>query len=127
MEQLPSWVADNTLSQSRNPPPFMEPECTLLCSQETATGPFLEPDECKLHPPTPRKENEYIEDQIKAMQPTEVFASEKDLSISREMILTIVDGKVCSAITEPSSVQNVTYRVIKKEVYTFKNLFYKYH
>jgi len=32
-----------TVTQSRNPPPFMEPEGSLTCSQELDTGPYPEP------------------------------------------------------------------------------------
>jgi hypothetical protein len=37
--------------RSRNSPPFIEPEASLPCSQEPATGP-IEPDESNPHPPT---------------------------------------------------------------------------
>jgi hypothetical protein len=30
----------------------MEPEASLLCSQEPATGPYYEPDESSPHKPT---------------------------------------------------------------------------
>jgi len=33
------------VTQSRNSPPFMEPEGSMLCSQEPLTLPYLEPDE----------------------------------------------------------------------------------
>jgi len=32
----------------------MQPECSVLCSQEPATGSYLEPDERSPHPPTLR-------------------------------------------------------------------------
>jgi hypothetical protein len=32
---------------------FMEPEGSLSCSQETATGPYTERDESNVHPPNP--------------------------------------------------------------------------
>jgi hypothetical protein len=37
-------------SQLVNSPPFMETEDTLPRSQETATGPYPEPDESSPHP-----------------------------------------------------------------------------
>jgi hypothetical protein len=34
----------------------MEPECSLKCSQETATGPYRQPDECSVLVSSARKE-----------------------------------------------------------------------
>jgi hypothetical protein len=49
MEQSP-WEAK---SQSVTKiPPFMDPEGSLLCSQEPATGPYPEPDEYSPELPT---------------------------------------------------------------------------
>jgi len=39
MEQSPSWEAN---SQSRNSLPSMKPEGSVLCSQESAIGPYPE-------------------------------------------------------------------------------------
>jgi hypothetical protein len=50
MEQSPSWEA-KSLSYSRNPPSFMEPQGSLPCSQKPATGPYPEADETNPHPP----------------------------------------------------------------------------
>jgi len=46
MEQSPS------LSQSRNSSPFMEPEGSLPCPQQPATGLYSGPDESSPHLPT---------------------------------------------------------------------------
>jgi hypothetical protein len=40
---------------SRNSPPFMEPESSLPCSEQPATGLFPESDESSLHSETPFK------------------------------------------------------------------------
>jgi hypothetical protein len=45
MEQSPSWKAYSTLRESRNFPPFVEPEGSLPCSQDPANGPYTETDE----------------------------------------------------------------------------------
>jgi hypothetical protein len=46
---LRSW---QSLSQSGNFLPFMEPEGSLPCTQQPATGPYPEPDEFSPHLPT---------------------------------------------------------------------------
>jgi hypothetical protein len=45
MELSPSWEAT-----SWNPQHFMETKVSLSCSQEPATGPYPEPDNCSRHP-----------------------------------------------------------------------------
>jgi hypothetical protein len=49
MDQSSSWEADSMLSKSRNSLPFMEPEGSLLYSQELTTDPCPEPDESISH------------------------------------------------------------------------------
>jgi len=39
-------------TKSRDYPPFMEPEGSLLCLQEFAAGPYSKPDESSPHYPT---------------------------------------------------------------------------
>jgi hypothetical protein len=39
-----------SVSQSRNSPPFMEHEVSLLCLQDPTTSTYLEPDESILYP-----------------------------------------------------------------------------
>jgi hypothetical protein len=51
MEQSPSSEATSTPSQSRNSPAFMEPEGSLLFSEQPATSPYPEPNELNPHPP----------------------------------------------------------------------------
>jgi hypothetical protein len=51
MEQSPSSKANSVLSLSKNFPPFMKPEGSLLSSQESAIGPYPEPDESNPHSP----------------------------------------------------------------------------
>jgi hypothetical protein len=47
MEQSPPWEASSGLrsANQKNSLHFMEPEGSLLCAQEPATGPYSEPDE----------------------------------------------------------------------------------
>jgi hypothetical protein len=52
MEQSTSWEANSKLSYSRNSPPYMEPEGSLLCSQTPTIGSYPESDESNPHPPT---------------------------------------------------------------------------
>jgi hypothetical protein len=54
MDWSPSWEADsNSASQETPPPPpFLEPEVLLRCSQELAAGPYPEPDAFSAHLPT---------------------------------------------------------------------------
>jgi hypothetical protein len=52
MEQSPSWEADSHSDGQEIPPSFMEPEGSLPCSQEAATGSYPEPDESRRHFPT---------------------------------------------------------------------------
>jgi hypothetical protein len=40
MKQGPSWEAKS--HSLKNSPPFIQPECSLLCSQEPAIGPYLQ-------------------------------------------------------------------------------------
>jgi hypothetical protein len=47
-----SWEVNSTFSFSRDFPPFIESEGSLLCSQEPTTGPFPERNESNPHPPT---------------------------------------------------------------------------
>jgi hypothetical protein len=37
------------VTQSRNSLPFMEPKCSLMCSQEPTTGSYAEPDASTPH------------------------------------------------------------------------------
>lgn len=50
MELNSSLEAYNTLCYSINSQPFMQPECSLPCTQELATGPCTELDGSSLHP-----------------------------------------------------------------------------
>jgi hypothetical protein len=52
MEQSPSWEASSYLASKEYPSPFMELEDSLLCSQESAAGPYSEPDASSSHLPT---------------------------------------------------------------------------
>jgi hypothetical protein len=36
-------------SRPRNPPPLMQPSCSLPCSKKSASDPFSEPDESSPH------------------------------------------------------------------------------
>jgi hypothetical protein len=49
MEQGASWEADSHSAGQEIPQPFTEPEGSLPCSQEPATGSFPEPDEFSPH------------------------------------------------------------------------------
>jgi hypothetical protein len=45
----------------------------------------------------------YIENQIKNREPTKVIVGSLNLKINNKLLLTMIDGKVCNAITETSS------------------------
>jgi hypothetical protein len=51
MEHSFSWEAQITLSPSRNSVTFTKPKDPLSCSQEQATGPYLQPDKSSPHSP----------------------------------------------------------------------------
>jgi hypothetical protein len=48
MEHSPSWEANSHSVTQKIPPPLIEPEGSLPCSQEPATGPYPESDESSL-------------------------------------------------------------------------------
>jgi len=52
MEQNLSWEASSHSASQESPHLFLEPEGSLLCSQEPTIGPYTEPDESSLHLPT---------------------------------------------------------------------------
>ena len=52
MEQSPSWKA-NRFSDSQNSMHFIEPEGSLLQSQDPATSPYSEPEQSTPCPPHP--------------------------------------------------------------------------
>jgi len=52
MEQSPSESNTHTSTpQTPPPPPFMETECSLPCSQEPVTGPYPESNDSSAHIP----------------------------------------------------------------------------
>ncbi|XP_058446016.1 uncharacterized protein LOC131427109 [Malaya genurostris] len=52
------------------------------------------------------RERQYIEDQILSLKPTIVTKHQRTVQIKYCMLFTMVDGKVCSAVTETSSSQS---------------------
>jgi hypothetical protein len=48
MELSPSWEANSNSASQKNSPPFMEHKGSLMCSQETTTSPYSEPDASSL-------------------------------------------------------------------------------
>lgn len=50
-----------------------------------------------------RSEVDYIEDQIKNLIPTKVSFGENTIWVKHNLLLTMVDGKVCNSLTETSS------------------------
>jgi hypothetical protein len=51
------------------------------------------------------KEKEHIENQIKLLLPTQVVVAGQEVFVFHKMLFTMVDGKVCNAITSTSSAQ----------------------
>lgn len=49
------------------------------------------------------RERDYLEDQIQNLKPTEIIKNGRKIRISYTMLLTMVDGKVCSSLTETKS------------------------
>ena len=52
-----------------------------------------------------REEKEHIENQIKLLLPTRVGVTGQEFFVFHEMLFTMIDGKVCNAITSTSSAQ----------------------
>lgn len=52
---------------------------------------------------TIKQEYEYINNQIKNLQPTKININGEEIVINHKLILTMIDGKVCSALTDTSS------------------------
>lgn len=66
------------------------------------------------------KEKEYIEKQIEELESSSIFIDEKKLIIKHKMLFTMIDGKVCNAITSTkSAVKCYVYGATSKE---FNNL-----
>lgn len=49
------------------------------------------------------REKNYLENQIRNLEPTQITWNERKILISYNMLLTMVDGKICSSLTETSS------------------------
>lgn len=50
-------------------------------------------------------EKKYIEDQIAQLVPTKYPMGNKNIEVSHSMLFTMIDGKICNAITETTSTQ----------------------
>lgn len=50
-------------------------------------------------------EERYINDQIKALVPYETIVNQNEISVEFKMMLTMIDGKVCNALTSTKSAQ----------------------
>jgi len=48
-------------------------------------------------------EMKYIENQIKELKPTKLSINNYSIDISHDMQLTMIDGKVCNAVTSTTS------------------------
>lgn len=51
-----------------------------------------------------KEEETYVKNQINNLQPTNIIVAGKSISIKHELQLTMVDGKVCNALTDTASV-----------------------
>lgn len=49
------------------------------------------------------REEEYLEDQIRNLKPTVITRNGRMIRITYKMLLTMVDGKICSSLTDTSS------------------------
>jgi hypothetical protein len=65
---------------------------------------------------TIKNEVRYIENQIKSLEPTKVIIGSSNLKINNKLLLTMITGKVCNAITETSSQVCYIYGVSPKNM-----------
>lgn len=53
-----------------------------------------------------RRETQLIKDQIVHLRPTKLIIGDSEISVHHQMLLTMIDGKICNSLTEHRSTQS---------------------